>query len=567
MNQEKKLEYYKIMERLTDMMNQPEGFDREAFVACLNEFCDFFNISKGVTEFYQNIKFEDEGKGEVLIDRDTGVESEQFIQRRITPRTGVILKGTLFRPKDAEPLTEEEFRIVDIVHRQLMSFIARNRLQRTVYKFGYFDEDDYPNRRAFMRYLDEKIQKHEQYGYTAACINLRHFSLINQDIGRPMGDVVFRNYFKHIEDTIGGDGIVVRLGGDNFILFFRTELKPTILRIFAGVPVYYDENNKDKYVMVAARAGVYDVTEKEPLVAPGQIMDKVYPAIQVARQRGLAVVYYDEEMDKRREKIMTIRHQFAQGLTAKEFKAYYQPKVDVNTGKVVGAEALCRWFHDGKMVMPMDFIPILERNNDICRLDLHMLDIVSRDIRRWLDEGRDVPRISVNLSRRHLTDPNLLDKIIRIIDNHGVPHEYIEIELTETTTDVEFKELNKVVCGLQQEGIYTSVDDFGNGYSSLNLIRTIPWNVIKIDRTLIPEDEEKSEGNTNRLFEHVVAIAHDIGMECVSEGVETVKQVGLLRKNNCRIAQGFYFEKPLPVEEFEPLLDGTPYLDKLKEIS
>ena len=563
MDTEKRQKYYEILERITDMTCQPENFDREAFVDCLNEFCDLFKISKGVTEFYTNVRFESQGVGEVLVDRDNGHGDIEILNRRIVPKTGVVIIGRLYRAKEDEPLTEEEMEKVDMVHRLLMSFIARNRLQRTVYMFAFFDEDEYKNRRAFMRYIDEKIEAHEQYKYTAICINLRQFSLVNQDLGRRVGDIVLRNYYNYISSVVGDDGIVARLGGDNFMMFIKSELTEQLITVFRGVPIYYDANDKDKYVMITARAGAYVPNNKEPLMHPGQIMDKVYPAIQIAKQRGIAVVFYDEKIDDDRKNVIRIRHQFFDGLEKGEFQAYYQPKVDVETGSIVGAEALCRWFHNGKMVMPMEFIPILEMYNDISRLDFHMLVLVCRDIRRWLDEGRRVPRISVNLSRQHLDDVHLVDKLLKTINSYRVPHEYIEIELTETNNDVEFKDLNRVVCGLKDEGICTSVDDFGNGFSSLNLIRSVPWNVVKIDRMLLPTDEDNTDSVTSRMYEHIISMANDIGLECVSEGVETIKQVELLKKNHCQVAQGFYFDRPLPVEEFEARLEGTPYKDKL----
>ncbi|MBQ5316303.1 MAG: EAL domain-containing protein [Oscillospiraceae bacterium] len=181
-----------------------------------------------------------------------------------------------------------------------------------------------------------------------------------------------------------------------------------------------------------------------------------------------------------------------------------------------------------------------------------------RDIRRWLDEGKNAVRVSVNLSRKHLMDIDLLKTLLGIIDRNGVPHEYIEIELTETTSYVEFDNLKRIVSGLQQAGVYTSVDDFGIGYSSLNLIREIPWNVLKVDRCFLPGDDEKGSV-TDLMFRHVVTMALDIGLECIAEGVETPAQIDVLRNYKCRVAQGFFFDRPLPVNEFEKKLDGFCY--------
>ena len=238
---------------------------------------------------------------------------------------------------------------------------------------------------------------------------------------------------------------------------------------------------------------------------------------------------------------------------------FYQPKIDLRTGTLAGAEALCRWFRDGQVITPDEFIPTLEMSTEICRLDFYMLEHVCRDIRRWMDEGRGVVRISVNLSRRHIMDFDLLQNLIDIIDRYGVPHEYIEIELTETTTDVEFRALKRLVTGLQAAGIYTSVDDFGVGYSSLNLIREIPWNVLKIDRSFLPTRQDDPDSARNIMFRYVTAMAKELGLACIAEGVETQSQVELLQESSCVLAQGYFFDRPLPTADFEQRLGDRCY--------
>ena len=168
-------------------------------------------------------------------------------------------------------------------------------------------------------------------------------------------------------------------------------------------------------------------------------------------------------------------------------------------------------------------------------------------------------RVSVNFSRRHLADVDLLEHILETIDKYKVPHEFIEIELTETTTDVEFNDLKRIVRGLQENGIMTAVDDFGIGYSSLNLIRDIPWNVLKIDKSFLPVPGDLLADEKKLMFKYVVAMAQSIGLECIVEGVETEEQLSILKDNACEFAQGYYFDKPLPVDEFERKLDDYIY--------
>ena len=244
--------------------------------------------------------------------------------------------------------------------------------------------------------------------------------------------------------------------------------------------------------------------------------------------------------------------------TNEEFKVFYQPKTQLNNYQLAGAEALCRWFRNGKVISPGEFIPVLEGSKAICTLDFYMLDHVCRDIRRWLDEGREAVKVSVNLSRLHLGDEDLLESILRIIDKYKVPHHFIEIELTETTTDVDYKELKKIVYGLREQDISTSVDDFGVGYSSLNLIREMPWNVLKIDKSFLPtQEEEDKDPSKVKMLRHIITMSQDLGLECIVEGVETAEQVKLLKDCKCYLAQGFYFDRPLPVKEFEQKLESA----------
>ena len=558
MDQERLQRYFELFLELADRMNRTDIYDREVIHGILGKFADLFHLSKGVTEFYTDQIHEQSGDGELLVGFEKGPADKVVVRKRIVTRSGSIVIGTAYAAADTAPYTNEELEKIDVVLRTVVSFVARNRLQTAVEKFGFFDQDGYPNLRSFLRHVWRLAQKKELYGHAAVCFNLKHFSLINQQISREAGDLVLRNFFEQLNGVITGRGVLCRMGGDNFVSIFKANLLDEVLEMLAGVPIYADEKG-EKRVMISARAGVFVIPKDFQIVNPGQMMEMVFPAAQMAKQKGVSPVFYNRELFEAREHTMQIRSQFQEGLTKHEFQAYYQPKVDIETGEIVGAEALCRWFRGGKMVMPMEFIPVLEQNMDICVLDYHILSIVCRDIRRWLDGGKKVVRVSVNLSRKHLLDADLLENVISTIDTYRVPHEYIEIELTETTTDVEFNDLKRVVTGLQKAGIYTSVDDFGNGFSSLNLIRAIPWDVLKIDRSLLPMDEEQEESITNRMYKHIVSMAQDIGIDCVTEGVETLKQIDILRENGCPVAQGFYFDKALPVEEFEKRLNGEPY--------
>ncbi len=554
MDQERISQYYRLFERMVRCMADTENFDRQEFVQILKDLSIFFRLSKGITEFYQTERAEKAGEGEVMIDYDAGKKDHPVLRDRIRSKAGAVIISTLYMEDGERPLEEEEKEKLQLIMSALVSFVGRNRLESSLEKLGFYDDEEYPNLRSYLRFLESLISDNEISEYTALCFNLRRFSAVNQEIGRKAGDLVIRNYYNILNMSVGNEGVICRIGGDNFVTAFKKELKGQVLHILSGVPIIYDDID-NKRVLVSASTGVYDIPPDNPPVHPGEVMDHIHSAMLIAKQSTEnSLVYYDEKMIAMRDKLARIHLLFPKALENNEFKVFYQPKIDIETGRIIGAEALCRWFREGKIVPPGEFIPVLEQNSDICRLDFHMLDLVCKDIRRWLDEGKEVVRVSFNLSRKHLVDVDLLEHILEITERNQVPHNYLEIELTETATEVGFQSLKRIAGKLQKNGFCISVDDFGMGYSSLNLIREIPWNVLKIDRCFLPTDTEPENSATSLMYRHVITMALDLGLECVTEGVETLKQVEILKKNHCRIAQGFFFDKPLSVNEYEERL-------------
>ena len=555
----KREEYHLLFEKLINVMTSFSEYDQDALFGVLGEVLEFYHLTRGVVTFYRSLSHERMDAGEVFPFGQESGSDKMVLQERYVTNTLAVTVGRVYAADGEAELTEEEKSQLELFLRVVMNFVRRRRLQFAIERLGYHDETGYPNLRSFFRFLDQLGEKKGLFGYTAALFNLRHFSLINEEIGRENGDAVMRNYFQMAKTICSEDGIVCRLGGDNFLAAFPNECLPAFLELAKGVPVAYGEE-ADKRVMVSSSAGLFQFPEGFHMTNSGEVMDKLMPASSVAKrdEKG-SIVFYSDEMIQQKTRQMSLQRDFPQAIKNREFQVYYQPKVDVMTGEIVGAEALVRWFRDGKLVMPMEFIPILEQNTDICTLDFYVLDMVCRDIKNWLAQGRRVVCVSVNLSRKHMLDPDLLEHIMEIVNRYDIPHEFIEIELTETTTDVEFRDLKRVVGGLQKVGIRTSVDDFGIGYSSLNLIREIPWNTLKIDKSFLPVDQEGNGSTTFLMYKHVIAMAKDIGMECITEGVETERQEHLLKENGCRIAQGFRYDKPLPIGEYEKRLDKRFY--------
>ena len=554
--------YYSYLERLTREMVSPEQICVEAVYEDLRELCKMLRVSKGVTTFYSSLAQERRGDGDVYVPYDNGAETDKALTIR-SDLSGVLVgQCTVYHAKGEPPWTEEELSRIDTIQRMMLNFLSRDRMKMMIQRATLYDDAGYSNIRLFTHAVEKIGNEQGLREFCAARIDLKHFSLINQQLGREMSTQVMKDYIRQLEEAAGPEGVVSRLGGDNFVLLFRKKNLDQVVKLLEGAPVQFGETNEGR-VMVAAHAGILVIPDDYYYHDFGDLMDRIINAYNASKNGGRGdIVFSSEKMLERKEQAMKIRQMFPVALQNHEILVFYQPKISVDTKSIVGAEALSRWYHNGKLIMPADFIPILEQSMDICKLDFYVLDHVCRDIRRWLDEGKPVVRISVNLSRRHLIDLDLLDHILSIVDSHRIPHHLIEIELTETTTDVEFKDLKRIVTGLQEAGIYTSVDDFGVGYSSLNLIRDIPWNILKVDKNFLPMNEQNGQDRLNIMFRHVVNMAKELGLTCVAEGVETSEQVSILRKNGCDIAQGFYYDKPLPVREFEKRLEQHAYPDK-----
>ena len=553
------IQYYILLERLLQNMTDMSGLRLRELYGSLGELCRMFRISKGTVRFFQGLNHEMEDRGETFVCYDSGEGGSVVHTVRYVTKVNAVVTCSVTMPDSAAPLTDDEFRKVDLIMKTVLNFVSRVRLQSVVEMLSLHDEHGFSNSRALMQYLQTSNQDAALGGMAAILFNLRHFALVNQEIGERAGDIVIRSYYDGLAKLIGRTGKVCRLGGDNFVALCKKEQLDTVLGYLRGAPVCYDKETGSR-IKVSASAGVYLIPEGFVMQNPGEIMDKIISASQAARSGGgEPVAYYDDSLRAYKERFMRLQKRFPEALRNEEFLVYYQPKINLHTGELAGAEALCRWLRDGQIIPPDDFIPMLEESAEICKLDFYMLDHVCRDIRRWLDEGRRVVRISVNLSRRHMMDFDLLQNIIDVIDRNHVPHQYIEIELTETTTDVEFRALKRVVRGLQAAGIFTSVDDFGVGYSSLNLIREIPWDVLKIDRSFLPLRNDDPENPQSIMFRHVIAMAKELGLACIAEGVETQGQVDILRDSRCVLAQGYFFDKPLPTAEFESRLSGFCY--------
>ena len=545
--------YADAMDRFHILIANVSELDSPEIGHALEEVCRVLRVAKVDMKCYDAISLEKRKNGNyfLLYEGAEPDENRVYIKRESTDRGNVVIYS-FYKINDGVEWNEEESKRVGVLQTCLFAYNARARLAQIADQFTFHDTQlGMYNLNFLMKHAGALISEGTVEHYGVCYFNLKHFSVVNQRFGRDRGTKIMVDYIGRLETLLGDTELVCRVGGDNFIVLFLKEKLESVIRHMEGVEIATEDAGECAFV--SAIAGYYMVNQ--PVKYPFDLMDRANVALNVAKySKTTDRIFYSEallELSNERKRIETM---FPDAMRNEEFKVYYQPKVFMKDYKLKGAEALCRWYHEDKIVPPDDFIPVLEQSKDICDLDFYMLDHVCADIRRWMDEGRRVVKVSVNLSRCHLGNSHLLQSILDIIDSHNVPHEYIEIELTETTTDVSFNDLKDMVNGLREHGISTSVDDFGVGYSSFNLIREIPWNVIKIDKSFLHGEGNELSGKNRAMLKYVIAIAQEMGMVTICEGVETIEQVKLLKEFGCFMAQGFYFDKPLPRERFEEKL-------------
>lgn len=462
---------------------------------------------------------------------------------------------SFMQSKSGQDWSEEEVQQIEAFEKLIYTFCDRSYASTIAKDLSMFDNDlmIYPLT-FFLATVKNLIRQGRIGEFGGVYFNIKHFSSINDRFGRDCATNIMKLFIHGIQEKILYEECICRVGGDNFVVLFKKDNLNIIKNYLSGMPITF---NDGETVTVTTTAGYYMIPEVTESAT--DVMDRISTAYQLAKSvYKRPFLFYDDEIMQHQTHVKEIEMMFPSAIENEEFKVFYQPKTQLNNYQLAGAEALCRWFRNGKVISPGEFIPVLEGSKAICTLDFYMLDHVCRDIRRWLDEGREAVKVSVNLSRLHLGDEDLLESILRIIDKYKVPHHFIEIELTETTTDVDYKELKKIVYGLREQDISTSVDDFGVGYSSLNLIREMPWNVLKIDKSFLPtQEEEDKDPSKVKMLRHIITMSQDLGLECIVEGVETAEQVKLLKDCKCYLAQGFYFDRPLPVKEFEQKLESA----------
>lgn len=406
---------------------------------------------------------------------------------------------------------------------------------------------------SFFRKADEKLGKLENGTYCLVAIDIEYFRLFNKLYGWEEGDKLLRYIARCINRY---DGLAGYLGGDNFALLMPND--PVLLQqlyedIIKGV-------RKMNLVGFLPGFGVYEITDTT--VAAAVMYDRAAIALShITGNHTKRICVYDDSMVETMEEELALLTEIQVGLEYDEFTFFVQPQCDISTGRIVGAEALVRWKHRTKgMIPPGIFIPVLEKNGFISSLDRLVWRKVCEWLRQWIDRGYQSVPISINVSRIDIFSMDVPDYLEELLETYQLKPSNLKVEITESAYAENDDKIVDTVKRLQELGFLVMMDDFGSGYSSLNMLKSVSVDVIKIDMKFLDFDEQEG-GKAISILETVVNLSRQMGLPIVVEGVETKVQEEFLRDMGCRYTQGYYYYKPLPIEEFEKLLSDESRVD------
>lgn len=409
-----------------------------------------------------------------------------------------------------------------------------------------------PNFHAFIDFTEKLIQSNQISDYTSILFNIQNFKFINQQYGFKRGDAALKEFALLVSNLADTGELVSLIGGNDFIGMFHSNHLPQILKYLQSVPLHTLTEISPTTVCVNTRAAIYvpDGTD----TSPQMLVEKLLVTYRtINRRKKQTLLYYNSELQEKALLEDLMAQAIEPALEHHEFHVYYQPKVDIHTRALVGAEALVRWYKDGMIVPPMEFIPLCETMGLIQKLDFYVLNEVCRDITEWLEQGMHVVPVSVNFSKQHFVESTVADRINETADKWNIPKKYLEIEFTETAYLSDSQNVIHSINMLHDYGISSSMDDFGTGYSSLSMLQNMSFNTLKLDKSFLKESSLE-DNRSKAVIENIIRMAKQLDMLIVSEGIETEQELEFMKDMNCDIAQGYFFDKPLIKPEFKKRL-------------
>lgn len=431
-------------------------------------------------------------------------------------------------------------------HRAIYGFSDINREKtKELERYAYIDPvtggDNYVR---FKKSLADKTKP----GYILS-MDIHSFKVVNSICGTTKGDEILREIWKCIKQNLGENDLAAHVNADHFVIYYEQQSRDAVAERLEMITIQLSK--RSSALGVPQQVPYFGISEW----TPDKKIEQTYNEANIARhevkhRKDINHAFFSQEDATRILREKQMEDAFESSIRDHRFEIWYQPKYNPGNNELVGAEALVRWRdRKGELVSPGLFIPLFERNGMIRYLDEYVFRNVCEQQKKWMDEGRAMFPISVNLSRASLYFQSVVERYKKITGEIGIDPKFVPIEITETAA-VDNKAIDQLADRFCTAGFPLHIDDFGAGYSSFAALNTMHFDTLKIDKSLI--DYIGNYGG-DRLLEHTIALAKDLGMHVTAEGVETGEQVSFLQKLNCDSIQGFYYSRPLPLEEFEKI--------------
>lgn len=425
-----------------------------------------------------------------------------------------------------------------------------------------------PNRLYLIERLENEVVRSRRYGYYGAVlfIDLDHFKTINDSLGHPVGDSILRSVAERLTNSVRREDLVVRLSGDEFVVVLTIldtnldvaglqagEVAEKIRRSIAA-PYYHEEMQ----LRISCSIGIVVFADGKD-VDVHELLRFADTAMYQVKEKGRdGIEFFNSDMADKVSRQLVMEGELHRALEEGEFEIFYQPKIDLAVGNIIGAEALLRWRHPDKgLISPVEFIPILEASGLILEVGHWVIEKTCQQLNDWYARDLWTPgmRLSVNISPRQFRRTGFVDDVQRILKRIPIPADSLDMEVTESIVIQNVEETISTLTTLGAMGISFSLDDFGTGYSSISYLKRLPVSNLKIDRTFVRDIT--FDGNDRVLVETIVTMAHMLDVYVIAEGVETREQEQILLACGCDCYQGFLFSRPVPASEFECLLTQT----------
>lgn len=407
------------------------------------------------------------------------------------------------------------------------------------------------------------LKSDDKLNYYMIAVDIDKFKLINDMYGYAEGDKVIAYLARVLHSNAGSDSFVARLNADYFVILKKAEqlsqVEEYLNKVFETVGKDIAEHDSEYCLII--KAGIYKVRDEDVLLS--SMIDKAALAKEsmvVGHQSGYAL--YSEQMRQKTIEDKKLENDMENALENKEFKVFLQPQIDLKTKKFVSAEALVRWVHPEKgMIPPFKFIPLFEKNGFICKLDYFVWEESIKTLAKWRECNQMMVPISINLSRVDIEKTGMIESVIALLNKYSIQPKWIKAELTESVCLENDAIIMDKMNVLKEAGLKIAIDDFGSGYSSLHLLKRMPIDILKIDKSFLDYDETMQDKD-EIVIRDVVELGKHLQMQIVMEGVETLEQSIFLESIGCDIAQGYYYGRPMPMEEFEQMLKSNYEVDE-----